>query len=194
MMTYFEICDRLEKLTEFRRLYREYLDFTNRAGNLPAQALLRQMEPMIVQTVDSLNRVGLGAIITRDAPARGGKKVKINQIRAIFRDRVREHYHLDENAPVKLLDEGILLYTEWLARQKLQLFNPLFWLYEFAGFLADLPLVVCHRAGYDTRSFESRSSVRILRLGIQIAVIVLVVYAVVSPLVPARLIAFDILP
>jgi hypothetical protein len=159
-MEYFEIRDRLRNLRRFRAMYKEYLAFTNRERNPAAQLVLEKMEPMVRLTVDSLRRVKLGSMITRDAPARGGRRVKINVIKAIFREKVKSYYSLDEEAPLRALDKGILLYQRRLWLHTVQLFNPLFWLYHFSGFLARLPILIVRRAGYDTDRAEKMLSIR----------------------------------
>ncbi len=173
MMTYFEVKGRLEDLKRFRGLYREYIDFTNRETNLPAQMVRRKMEPMVSGTVDSLRQVRLGRLVTRHAPAKGGGKVKINIIRAIFREPVRSYFMLDDHTPLEILDRGINVYRRLLWRQKVQLFNPLFWLLQFAGFLADLPFFIFRRAGYDTMEIEKSKAVRAYRAAIQILALIL---------------------
>jgi hypothetical protein len=176
-MTYFEVRDRLDGLREFRGMYREYIDFTNRSNNLPARTLLSRMEPLAPETVDSLNRINLGTIVTREAPVRGGKKVKINLIRAIFRDRVRRHFNLSDREPLALLDQGVIRYKELLWKKQLWLLNPLYWLFELAGFVADLPFLICRRAGYDTSGAEKVSLSKFYRLSVQILVLLAVAKA-----------------
>jgi hypothetical protein len=80
-MSYFEVKERLENLTEFRNLYADYASFTNKPNNVPAQMVRQKMEPLVPMTVDSLRRVGLGHMVTHDAPVRGGRKVRINRFR-----------------------------------------------------------------------------------------------------------------
>ncbi|MEA2030027.1 MAG: hypothetical protein U9N55_00300 [candidate division Zixibacteria bacterium] len=174
-MTYFEIRNRLNGLQEFRNLYREYLDFTNREGNLPAQMVRQKMEPMIVQTCDSLRRVKLGRMITRNAPSKGGKRLKINLIKAIFRDELRRDFSLSDQIPLDILDKGIVRYKTLLWQQTLMLFNPFFWLYLLGGFLADFPLLVFRRAGYDTDYAESLTSVRIYKIFVQVLIFGMVI-------------------
>jgi hypothetical protein len=82
-MTYFEVKERLNSLIRFRKLYVEYVKFTNRESNPAAQMVRARMEPLTTLTVDSLKRVGLGSMLTRAAPARGGKTMKINLIRCL---------------------------------------------------------------------------------------------------------------
>jgi len=169
-MNYFEVKQRLEKILEFRALYREYIDFTNRENNVPAQMTRKKMEPLTAITVDSLNQVELGSMITRDAPVKGGKKVKINLIRAIFRDQLIHHFSL-------------------LWRQKAQLFNPLFWLYHFVGYLAWLPLLILKKAGYDTSDAEKLAVVKLYVIVFQLAVF----YLLLEWSGTIALIRFDIL-
>ena len=169
-MEYFELKDRLDNLEAFRDLYREYIDFTNRENNLPAQLIKKKMEPLASMAVDSLQEIGLGRIVTREASSDGGKKVQINIIKAIFRDKVIQRYLLDEMAPLDVLGEGIAKYRAMLARNKVQLANPLFWLYHFIGWVAKLPLMVFQKAGYDTRYAEKLTSVRVFVIVMQLAI------------------------
>lgn len=167
-MTYFEVKERLDVLVEFRRLYTEYIEFTNRFAN-PAAAIVREkMEPLAAMTVDSLKRVRLGTMLTRNAPARGGRKVRINLIRAIFRHRVIEDFNLDDRAPMRVLDTGIVKYRSRLWRQKIQLFNPLFWLLHVTAYIAMLPVNMLHKAGYDVTVDEDTPLVRVFVLFFQI--------------------------
>ena len=188
-MNYFEVKERLDGLIEFRTLYHEYSGFTNRETNVPAQAIRQKLEPLAIQTVDSLRRVGLGSVVTQDAPSRGGRKVRINLIKAIFRDRVIRHYSLDDRSPLEILDRGIVRYRSMLWKTKVQLLNPIFWLYHFLGFVAKLPIYICRMAGYDTEKAERLTSVRLYVIVFQIAVFFLLIRW--SGLV--TLIRFDIL-
>jgi len=177
-MNYFEVKDRLEGLLSFRSMYREYIDFTNRASNVPAQIVRRKMEPLMPMTVDSLMRVGLGALITRDAPVKGGRKVRINLIKAIFRDAVIKRFSLTDTEPLEILDQGILEYRKLLWVQKLQLFNPFFWLYQIGLFLARLPILVFRSAGYDTSRVERMVGVKAYLVLFQILFFYLIADAV----------------
>ena len=168
-MTYFEVKERLNSLVRFRKLYVEYLKFTNRESNPAAQMVRARMEPLTTLTVDSLKRVGLGSMLTRAAPAHGGKTMKINLIRAIFRDNVIQDYNLDDRVPVRILDSGIVKYHTRLWQQKIQLFNPFFWLYQMSAFVAMLPLHVLRRAGYDTGRAEESSLARLFVVSFQLA-------------------------
>lgn len=169
-MEYFEIKDRLDNLERFRDLYREYIDFTNRENNLPAQLIRKKMEPLASLTVDSLQEIGLGRMVTKEAASQGGRKVQINIIKAIFRDKVIKRYFLDDLTPLDALEEGIAKYRAMLARNRVQLINPVFWLFHFIGFVARLPILVFHRAGYDTRQAEKLTSVRALVIVLQLAI------------------------
>jgi hypothetical protein len=60
-------------------------------------------------------------------------------------------------------------YRTRLWQQKIQLFNPFFWLYQVTAFLAVLPLHVFRRAGYDTGRAEESSLVRLLVVSFQLA-------------------------
>jgi len=169
MMTYFEVKDRLDNLVGFRDLYREYIDFTNRENNIPALMVRKKMEPLADLAVDSLKRVKLGGLVTRDAPVRGGRKIRINLIKAIFRDHIIRRFSLDEKTPIEIIDRGIIEYRKLLWFQRIQLFNPVFWLYHVSGFMAELPILICRRAGYDTRKAEELTSVRFYMILFQIA-------------------------
>lgn len=167
MMLYFEVSDRLNQMIRFRQLYREYIGFTNRAENQPAQMIRQKMRPMVTEVVDSLRRIGLGGMITRDAPVRGGRRVRINLIKAIFRDEVIRRYNLEDEFPISLLDQGILEYRKQLWVARLQLFNPFFWLYQSVAFAARLPIFVFSRAGFDTSRVESLAPVKLLIVLVQ---------------------------
>ena len=160
-MNYFEVKGRLANLVKFRNLYSEYLSFINRDVNIPAQLVRSKMEPLTNLTVDSLRQVELGSMLTREAPAKGGRKVKINLIRAIFRDKIIRHFLLDEHAPLRILDQGVVRYKTLLWKQKVQLFNPLFWIFQMVIFLAELPIQMCRRAGYETQAIEQSRMMRV---------------------------------
>ena len=176
-MNYFEVKERLDGLRQFRRSYAEYINFTNREKNVPAQMLLSNLNPARDMTVDSLRRVGLGRMFTRDAPSRGGKRVKINTIRAIFREDLIQHFSLDDETPLRILDAGVIRYKMRLWRQKLLLFNPVFWLYQIFGFIALLPILVFKKAGVDTTFFEERKLVRFYVVTVQLVCFYLTVEA-----------------
>lgn len=167
-MTYFEVKERLDMLLKFRLLYTEYLEFTNRFANPAAKIVRDKMEPLAAMTVDSLRRVKLGSMLTRSAPSRGGRKIRINLIRAIFRARVIRDYNLDDRAPMKILDTGIVKYRTRLWRQKIQLFNPLFWLFQVTAYLALLPVNMLRKSGYDVMENDQAPLVRILVLLFQV--------------------------
>ena len=164
MMTYFEVRNRLENLEQLRTLYKEYTGFTNRESNLPAQAVRGKMEPLAVMAIDSLRRVGLGSMVTREAESRGGRKIRINLIKAIFRDHIVRSFDVRDHEVLMLLDRGITSYKTRLWKQQINLFNPLFWLYQLGAFLADLPFLIFRAAGYDTEKAEHLASARIFRL------------------------------
>lgn len=178
MMTYFEVKDRLKYLTRFRDYYAEYIDFTNRPRNVPAQMIRQKMEPLVPMTVESLKKVGLGRLITRDAPVRGGRKVRINLIKAVFRDTVIKRFSVHDREPLEILDKGVLEYRNRLWRQRVQLFNPLFWLFYFGLFLARLPILIFRSAGYDTTQAEELASVRFYLVAFQILYFYLIADAV----------------
>ena len=167
-MTYFEVKERLDVLLKFRLLYTEYVEFTNRFANPAAKIVRDKMEPLAAITVDSLKRVKLGSMLTRSAPARGGRKIKINLIRAIFRDKVIQDYNLDDRAPMKILDTGIVKYRTRLWQQKIQLFNPVFWLLQVTAYCALLPVNMLRKAGYDVMENDQAPLVRVLVLLFQV--------------------------
>jgi hypothetical protein len=167
-MNYFEVKDRLESLVRFRALYFEYIGFTNREENPAAQIIRQKMEPLAPITVESLRQVGLGGMVTRDAPAHGGRKIRINLIKAIFRDNIIRRFSLTDREPLDLLDKGILAYRRRLWVEKLQLFNPLFWVYQIVLWTARLPITVCRAAGYDTSKAERAAAVKLYVLLFQV--------------------------
>jgi hypothetical protein len=188
-MNYFEVKERLGNLEEFRRLFAEYAQFTNREKNVAAQMNRQKLEPLVTLAVDSLRRVGLGGMITRDAPVRGGRKVRINLIKAIFRDDLIRQFSLDDKTPLAILDKGILKYRSLLWREKIQLFNPFFWLFHFIGFLALLPFHVLKKAGYDTGNARKLGIVKLYVLVFQLVVF----YLILQLSGTIALIRFDIL-
>jgi hypothetical protein len=173
-MTYFEIRERLDCLTQFRSLFKEYTQFHNREKNKAAQVVREKMEPLLGLTVDSLKRVNLGSTITRDAPARGGHKLRINLIRAIFREHLIRRFMLNDETPMKILDSGIARYKSRLWRERVQLFNPLFWLYHFSEFLARLPILFLSKAGCDIRQAEKSKGFRVYIVLVQLSIFYLV--------------------
>jgi hypothetical protein len=177
-MNYFEVKQRLDNLVEFRALYAEYVEFTNRATNVPAQMVRRRLEPLAPLAVDSLKKVGLGYLVTRDAPSRGGGRVQVNIIKAIFRDNVIQHFSLDEKEPLVILERGLQEYRRRLWVQKIQLFNPLFWLFQVGLFVARLPFHICQAAGYDTSRAESAPVTRVYLVAVQILFFFLLAHAV----------------
>ncbi len=177
-MNYFEVKDRLESLVRFRALYAEFIGFTNRTDNLPALMIRQKMEPLAPMTVESLRQVGLGGMVTRDAPVHGGRKVRINLIKVIFRDAIIRRYSVTDQEPLELLDMGILAYQKRLWIEKLQLFNPLFWVYQIVLWLARLPVTVCRAAGYDTSKVEQSAALKLYLLLFQVGFYVLIARAV----------------
>ena len=169
MMDYFETKERLNNLIEFRRLYVEYISFTNRPHNPAGEMVRSRMQPLLPLTVESLRKVGLGGMITRDAPVHGGKKVRINLIKAIFRDQVIKRFSLDDTGPLQILDKGVVKYQKRLWQQKVQLFNPIFWLFQFGSFLAKLPFHIARAAGYDTDPAEKLALVKVYLVLFQLA-------------------------
>lgn len=168
MLTYFEIKDRIENLEQFRSLYRDYLKYPDRLTNDQAIRVREQMRGLSPLTVDSMRRVGLGRIASRTARTRGDRPVQINVIKALFRDNVIQDFQIDDETPIKQIDRAILNWRQKMWQQKLQLFNPLFWLYHFFGFVADLPLALLRRSGYDTAAWEEHGLTKLYRLLVQV--------------------------
>jgi hypothetical protein len=169
-MTYFEIRERLDCLIQFRNLFREYIQFPNRENNKAAQVVREKMEPLLGSVVDSLKRVNLGSTITREAPTRGGHNLRINLIRAIFREHLISRFMLDDATPMKILDSGISRYKSRLWKERVQLFNPLFWLYHFSEFLARIPVMLMEKAGCDIRQAEKSKGFRFYIVLVQLSI------------------------
>ncbi len=161
MMDYFEARDRLGGLIEFRKLYKEYISFTNRENNIPAQIIKDKLEPLLPMTVDSLNRAGLGALVARNAPTLGGKTVKVNIMRAIFRQNIIDRFRLEDNEPLRALDKGIMVYQTRLWKRRMNLFNPFFWLHNFIAYIAQHPLLILRRSGFDPVEAEKSPVIRV---------------------------------
>ncbi len=178
MMDYFEVKDRLEVLQQFRNQYAEYIKFTNRTNNLPAQMVLQKMEPMTPMVVESLKKVDMGRLITREAPSSGGRRIRINLIKAIFRDHVIRSFSVKDREPMEILDQGLLAYRNLLWRQRLQLFNPLFWLHHFGLYIARLPITIFGSAGYDTSKAEETASMKFYLASFQILYFYLIADAI----------------
>lgn len=177
-MNYFEVKERLDSLVRFRSMYIEYIGFTNRAENVPAQMVRQKMEPLAPIAVDSLKQVGLGGLITRDAPVHGGRKIRINLIKAIFRDHVIRRFSLTDREPLEILDRGVLEYRKLLWVQKLQLFNPLYWLHLVGLFLARLPILIFRSAGFNTSGVEQAVAVKVYVVVFQIVFYLLIARAI----------------
>lgn len=168
-MTYFEVKRRLEAIQQFRELFVDYSNFTNRSeDNVPAQMVKRKMEPLKTLVVDSLSKIGLGRVVVRDTPAKGGRKIQINVIRAIFRERILQRYDIPDNTPLRMLDAGIAKYKQMMWVQQVQLFNPLFWVFHVILFLSRIPIYIFKHAGYDTNKIETNGAVKLLVVGLQL--------------------------
>lgn len=176
-MNYFEVRQRLEVLKKFRKLYKDYISFTNRSENPAAQLLLGKMRPLVPMTIDSLKQVGIGTIITHDAPARGRKKYKINMIKAIFRESLIQHFHLEETAPLEAIEAALVKYQVLISRARLQLFNPVFWLVLFLGYAADSPFILLAQCGFDIDEVRKGPVGRFLKLLIMLILVCLIAEA-----------------
>ncbi len=163
-MNYFETSKRLLTLKKFKKLYGEYISFTNRFENPAAQMLLRQMRPLVPMTIDCLKEVNVGTIVTSDAPSRGGKTYKINMIKAIFRKSLIQQFHLDEQEPLYAIEMAIVKFEMLKSRAFIQLFNPLFWVVEFISYIAEIPFIILERAGIDLVEFRKTSVAKLFKI------------------------------
>lgn len=170
-MNYFEVRERLETLKKMRRLYKEYLSFTNRFENPAAQIVAHQMRPLVAMTIDSLKHAGVGSVVTHDAPAKGGKRYKINIIKAIFRESLTRNFSLEEDAPTEAIEAAIAKYRILLIRSRIQLFNPIFWLVQFVGYGISFPFYIMQKCGFDTAEFEKTSVGRMIKIIIALAML-----------------------
>ncbi len=173
-MNYFEIRERLKTLHKMRRLYKEYLSFTNRFENPAAQIIISQMRPLVPMTIESLKYAGVGSIVTHDAPSKGGKRYKINIIKAIFRESLTKNFSLDDNGPLEAIEAALAKYRVLLTRARLQLFNPIFWLVQFVGYAISSPFFIMQKCGIDTADFEKTSVGRMIKLIIALAMLYLI--------------------
>ena len=173
-MNYFEVTKRLATLRSFKKLYADYISFTNRFENPAAQILLRQMRPLVPMTIDSLRRVHIGTIIMQDAPARGGKKYKINMIKAIFRESLIKHFHLDDESPLQAVEAAVIKYETLQSRSLVQLFNPLFWIMEFVGYVAEIPFIILDKSGISTAEFKKTAAARLFKIVVILALLILI--------------------
>ena len=178
MMDYFEVKERLDCMQKFRNRYADYIEFTNRPNNVPAQMVRQKMEPLEPMVVESLKKVGLGHLITRDAPSDGGKKIRVNLIKAIFRDEIIKRFSVQDKEPLEILDQGLLAFRNLLWRQRLQLYNPIFWLYHFGLFLARLPIMIFRSAGFDTSKAEKMAPMKFYLASFQIIYFYLIADAI----------------
>lgn len=170
-MNYFEIRERLKALHKMRSLYKEYVRFTNRFENPAAQMILREMRPLVPMTIDSLKLAGVGSIVTHDAPAKGGKRYKINIIKAIFRESLVRNFSLEDDAPLEAIEAAIAKYRILQTRARLQLFNPLFWLVQFIGYGITIPFYIFQKCGFETNDFERTSVGRMIKIIIALGMI-----------------------
>jgi len=174
-MNYFEVQERLGVLQRFRKLYIDYISFTNRFENPAAQIVSRQMRPLVPMAIDSLRRVQIGTIVTHDAPARGAKKYRINIIKAIFRESISRNFSLDDQAPLEAVEAAIAKYRVLRSRRLIQLYNPFFWLVQFIGYGAEMPLYLLKKAGFDVSAFRKNAGGKFLKLTMVIFIIYVIV-------------------
>jgi hypothetical protein len=163
-VNYFETSKRLSTLKKFKKLYTEYICFTNRFENPAAQILLRQMRPLVPMTIDCLKEVKVGTIVASDAPSRGGKTYKINMIKAIFRKSLIQQFNLDDQEPLYAIETAIVKFEMLKSRAFIQLFNPFFWVFEFIAYIAEIPFIVLERAGIDLAEFRKTSVAKLFKI------------------------------
>ncbi|MEE9441321.1 MAG: hypothetical protein V3V99_01470 [candidate division Zixibacteria bacterium] len=174
-MNYFEINKRLAAIKKFRKLYLDYISFTNRFENPAAQMLLKKMRPLVPMTIDSMREAKVGTIVTHDAPARGSKRYKINIIKAIFRESLVRNFNLEDDAPMQALEATVVKYETMKSRAFFQLFNPFFWFIEFVGYAADGPYTLIDKAGIDTTEFRKTAGAKTIKLFLMAVIILLTV-------------------
>lgn len=170
-MNYFETKKRLATLKQFKKLYEEYISFTNRFDNPAAEIVLNKMRPLAPMTIDSLKKVRIGTIVTTDAPARGGKKYKINMIKAIFRESLIRHFNLDEKEPLCAIEAAVVKYETLKSRAFVQLFNPFFWVIEFVAYVAEIPFIILERAGIEILEFRKTSAAKLFKICIMVSLL-----------------------
>lgn len=154
-MNYFETKSRLEQLNEFRELYREFLNFSERYYYPPAVITMEKMRSLVSQVIQSLISIGYGERMIRKEKKFDGKKIRINIFKAIFRERLQRRYALDEEIPLKVLDSAIAKYQGILWRQKIQLFNPVFWIFHIADYFLRLPFMIIRNSGINYKFEKS---------------------------------------
>lgn len=174
-MNYFEISKRLATIKKFRKLYKDYISFTNRYENPAAQILLKKMRPLVPMTIDSMREAGVGTIVTHDAPARGAKRYKINIIKAIFRESLVRNFNLEDEAPLQALEATLVKYETLKSRAFFQLFNPFFWFIEFVAYAAEGPFTLIDKAGIDTMEFRKTAAAKTIKLFMMAIIIYLII-------------------
>jgi hypothetical protein len=171
-MNFFEISQRLREMERFRVLYKEFLSFTNRYSNPAARIVLSQLRPLAPVMIESLKQAGIGTIVARDAPSRGGKKYRINIIKAIFRQSLVEQFHIDDSETLAATEAAIAKYRVMRSRAMLQLFNPFFWLLVMLDFLAAAPFAVLRQCGFsEATDFEKSGAGKFIKLVLTLAMI-----------------------
>jgi hypothetical protein len=159
-MNYFEARERLDALVRYRRQYVDFIAFTNRDRNVAAltvKSRLLEEQPFVLE---SLGKVNCGYLKTTDIPSEGGKALKINVVKAVFRDDLVHKYDLRDDTPLDELDRAISLYRNIRWREQLHLWNPLFWIHYFTSYVARLPFRVLESAGYDVAGVEQSAFTR----------------------------------
>ncbi len=159
-MNYFEIKNRLDTLRKFRGLYIQILKTSSRHENKEAGKILTELRPLTPLTMNSLIKIGQGYKMIKIEKDFSGKRIRINIFRAIFRQKLQRRYGLDEKAPLKVLDSAIAEYQGNLWRQKIQLFNPLFWIITFVDFALGIPLNLLGRI-FPRADFETSLPARL---------------------------------
>jgi hypothetical protein len=94
--------------------------------------------------------------------------MRINQAKRL-KELEKENARLKRLVADISLDNAILKYRKKLWVQRIQLFNPLFWLFHFIAFVARLPFYAASKAGFDTTEAEESPLVRTYLFLFQVA-------------------------
>jgi len=159
-MTYFEIKNRLMQLRAFRGLYADFLNFPDRYHYTPAVITMDKMRVLVSQVIQSLINIGYGEKMIRVEKKFDGKKVRINIFKAIFRERLQRRYSLDDEIPLKILDSAIARYEGRLWRERILLFNPVYWVFLAFDYFLKLPFYIIQNSGVEYR-FDKTLSYKI---------------------------------
>ena len=149
-MNYFEIKNRFQVLEEFRNVYQSYLNYAYKTNDyVAAQQCLDRLQPKTAIITNSLVQIGYARNMMRSEKTVGGKKIKINLIKAIFNKKLQRRYSLNEQIPLKILNLSVARYQTLLWQQQIQLFNPFFWLFHSLEYFLKIPF-----RAFDSFCFE----------------------------------------